>query len=188
MIGRKSFSRRSSRIFGSTFVTSPTNPMSPPSVCFLRHFSRPPSLPLIPTAFTPRDSTMATSSLFTFARTISAISIVSLSVTRRPLINFGSIPTLPTQRLISLPPPWTMIGLNPTNLRRVTSWMTLAFNSSSTMALPPYFTTITLRLNLWIYGRASISTSALSRYFCIAFSIFWSPVFSFLSVCCICIL
>ena len=40
------------------------------------------------------------------------------------------------------------------------------------VGMEPHFTTITLRLNLWIYGRASISTSALSRYFCIAFSIF----------------
>ena len=46
-----------------------------------------------------------TSSLFTLARTISAISMVSLSVTRRPFTKRGSMPTLPTQRLISLPPP-----------------------------------------------------------------------------------
>ena len=51
------------------------------------------------------EETMVTRLLFTLFSTISAISIVSSSVTRRPLTNFASFPTLPTQRLISLPPP-----------------------------------------------------------------------------------
>ena len=82
--------------------------------------------------------------------TISAISMVSSSVTRRPLMKWGSIPTLPTQRLISLPPPCTMMGLKPQSFRRVTSWITRSFKLSSTMALPPYFTTMIFRLNRWI--------------------------------------
>ena len=69
-------------------------PISSPLESFLWHWRRPPSFPLMPTACTPRDSTSVTSSLFTFARTISAISIVSLSVTRSPLTKRGSIPTL----------------------------------------------------------------------------------------------
>ena len=95
-------------------------------------------------------STSCTRLLFTRPRTISAISIVSASVTRSPLINSASFPTFPTHLLISLPPPCTMIGLNPHSFRSVTSSITLRFRLSSTMALPPYFTTMILRLKRWI--------------------------------------
>ena len=78
---------------------------------------------------------------------ISAISIVGSSVTLSPFTNFGSMPDLATQRLISLPPPCTIIGLKPTSFKRTTSSMTFFLSASSTIALPPYFTTITLRLN-----------------------------------------
>ena len=152
-----------------TDLISPTNPISSPLEYFFSTFRSAPSFPLIPIARTPSSSTIRTRFLFTLFRTISATSMVSSSVTRSPLINFGSMPTFPTQRLISFPPPWTMIGLNPVSFSRVTSLITFCCNSSSIMALPPYFTTIILRLKRWIYGSASISTSALSRYFCI----FW---------------
>ena len=141
--------------------------MSAPSDSFFSTFNNPPSFPLIPIARTPRDSTSCTRLLFTFPRTISATSIVSASVTRRPLINCGFIPAFSTHLLISFPPPCTIIGLNPTSFNKVTSSMTRLFRSSSTMALPPYFTTIIFRLNLCIYGSASISTSALLKNFCI---------------------
>ena len=150
MIGRKSFSKRSYKISAFTFLTSPTNPISCPSESFFSTWSRFPSFPLIPIARTPRLSTSCTRLLFTRPRTISAISIVSASVTRSPLINSASFPTFPTHLLISLPPPCTMIGLNPHSFRSVTSSITLRFRLSSTMALPPYFTTMILRLKRWI--------------------------------------
>ena len=122
-----------------------------------------PSLPLIPTALMPSSLTSCTRLLFTLFNTISAISMVGSSVTRRPLMKWGSIPTFPTQRLISFPPPWTIMGLKPTSFKSATSWITFFFNSSSIMALPPYLITTILRLKRWIYGRASIKTAA----FCI---------------------
>ena len=117
----------------------------------------------MPTALMPSSFTSCTRLLLTLFNTISAISMVGSSVTRRPLTKCGSMPTFPTQRLISLPPPCTMIGLNPTNFNSTTSWMTFFFNSSSTMALPPYFTTTIFRLKRCMYGSASMSTAA----FCI---------------------
>ena len=149
-IGRKSFSNRSCKIFGLTSVISPTNPMSCPFEYFFSTLSSPPSFPLIPIALTPSASTICTRDLLTLDNTISAISIVAASVFLSPLINSGSMPTFPTHLLISLPPPWTMIGLKPTNFNRVTSCITLFFNSSSTIALPPYLTTMILRLKRWI--------------------------------------
>ena len=131
---------------GSTLSTSPTKPISSPLESFLWHFNIMPSLPLMPTALMPSSFTSCTRLLFTLFNTISAISMVGSSVTRKPLIKCGSMPTFPTQRLISLPPPCTMIGLNPTNFNSTTSWMTFFFNSSSTMALPPYLITTILRL------------------------------------------
>ena len=73
--------------------------------------------------------------------------MVASSVTRRPFTNLASMPTFSTQRLISLPPPCTMIGLNPTSFKSVTSLMTFRCSSSLLMALPPYFTTIYFLLN-----------------------------------------
>ena len=156
---------RSFSILGSTLVTSPTKPMSWPSEYFFSTVSKPPSWPLIPAAFMPMACIFVTSSLLTLANTISASSMVSASVTRRPLTNLVSIPTLSTHLLISLPPPCTIMGLNPISFSSTTSSMTYSFNSSSIMALPPYFTTITFLLKRCIYGSASIKTSALSKYF-----------------------
>ena len=135
---------RSCKIFVSTDLISPTYPISRPSTYFFSTFSIPPSMPLIPAACTPRVCTLATRSLLTFPSTICAISIVSLSVTRSPPTNSVSLPALSTQRLISLPPPCTMMGLNPTSFSKTTSCMTSRFSSSSIIALPPYFTTIIL--------------------------------------------
>ena len=162
--GRKSFSRRSCKICASTFLISPTNPISSPLEYFFSTFRSPPSFPLIPMARTPCPSRSCTRLLFTFPSTISATSIVSSSVTRSPLINCGSLPIFSTHLLISFPPPCTMIGLKPTSFNKVTSSITFCFNASSVMALPPYFTTMIFRLKRWIYGSASISTFAFSRY------------------------
>ena len=150
MMGRKSFSSKSYMILGFTSSTSPTNPMSSPPAYFLRHLSIMPSLPLIPTALIPSSLTSWTRLLLTLLRTISAISMVGSSVTLSPFLNWASIPTLPTQRLISFPPPCTMMGLKPTSLRSTTSCITFFFSSSSTMALPPYLTTTIFLLKRWI--------------------------------------
>ena len=148
-------------ICGSTSVTSPTYPMSSPPEYFFLQRSIMPSLPLMPTALTPSSFTSCTRLLFTLLSTISAISMVGSSVTRRPPTKCGSMPTLPTQRLISLPPPWTMMGFKPISFNSTTSWMTCFFKFSSTMALPPYLTTTIFRLKRCMYGRASMSTAAL---------------------------
>ena len=137
-------------ICGSTLVISPTKPISSPLESFFSQRSSMPSLPLMPTAFTPSSLTSCTRLLLTLFKTISAISMVGSSVTRRPFTKCGSMPTLLTQRLISLPPPCTMIGLKPTSLSSTTSWITWCFKCSSTMALPPYLTTMILRLKRWI--------------------------------------
>ena len=143
-------------------MISPTKPISSPFEYFFFTFKSPPSLPLTPTACTPSSSTSVTRDLFTLFSTISAISIVSASVFLSPFTNTGSMPTFPTHLLISLPPPCTMIGLKPTSLRSVTSWITCFLSCSSTIADPPYFTTIIFLLNLCIYGSASMSTCAFS--------------------------
>ena len=136
--------------FGLTSLTSPTKPMSSPFESFFVTLRISPSLPLIPQASTPRFCTRETRLLLTRLSTISAISIVGTSVTRRPFTKCVSIPTLSTHLLISLPPPWTIIGLKPTSFKRTTSSITFFLSSSSTMALPPYLTTIILRLNFCI--------------------------------------
>ena len=107
-------------------------------------------MPLMPTAFTPSSSTMVTRFLLTRPRTISAISMVSSSVTRSPLTKAGSFPTFSTQRLMAFPPPCTMMGLKPTSFKRVTSLITFFCSSSLLMALPPYLTTIIFLLNFWM--------------------------------------
>ncbi len=149
-MGRKSFSKRSYNTLGFTSVISPTYPISFPSEYLFSTFKSPPSFPLIPTAFTPKTWTFCTRDLFTLFNTISAISMVAASVFRSPLINSGSIPDFSTHLLISFPPPWTIMGLKPTSFNKVTSSMTWRFKFSSSIALPPYFTTIIFLLNRWI--------------------------------------
>ena len=128
----------------STPTMSPTKPMSSPFEYFFTHFRRFPSLPEIPTALPPRLLMSCTRDLLTLFSTISAISMVSSSVTRSPFTKCGSIPTLLIHFEISLPPPWTMIGFRPTSFRIATSCMTCFFRFSSVIADPPYFTTTTL--------------------------------------------
>ena len=107
-------------------------------------------MPLMPTALTPSSSTMVTRFLLTRPRTISAISMVSSSVTRRPFTKEGSLPTFSTHLLMAFPPPCTMMGLKPTSFKSVTSLITFFCSSSLLMALPPYFTTMIFLLNFWM--------------------------------------
>ena len=104
----------------------------------------------MPMALEPSSDTMVTRSLEILPRTISAISMVSGSVTRRPLMNCASLPLFLTQVEIALPPPWTMMGLKPTSFKSVTSRMTSFCSQGSDMADPPYLTTMILRLKVWI--------------------------------------
>ena len=145
--GTKSLSISVSINSVSTLVTSPTYPISFPPDSFFFTFRVAPSFPLMPAARTPSLSMYWTRPLFTFPRTISAISMVLSSVTRSPFTNWGSPPESFTHLLISLPPPCTMIGLKPTSFNNATSLITLFFRWLSVMALPPYFTTIFFPLN-----------------------------------------
>ena len=143
-------------------MISPTYPKSAPSAVFFLTFKSPPSFPLMPIALLPSFSTFWTRDLFILFKTISTISMVKPSVYLRPFINLGSTPNLPTQDDISLPPPWTMIGLNPTSFRSTTSFITLSLSSSSTIQLPPYLMIIIFLLKCCMYGKASRSVLALS--------------------------
>mmetsp|Transcript_2780 Transcript_2780/g.10657 ORF Transcript_2780/g.10657 Transcript_2780/m.10657 type:complete len:214 (-) Transcript_2780:390-1031(-) len=103
----------------STEVTSPTNPHSGSRILPLNVF---PSLPQIPTALPPATFINETKLLLTLpTNTISTISIVSASVTRKPFLNLGSMPTLVSQVFISGPPPCTKMGRIPTVLSNTKS-------------------------------------------------------------------
>ena len=103
---------------------SPTYPKSTsiswsPTCTFLRPvfsaMTNPPSFPEIPTPFAPFLAIIETMVLLILpARTIWAISKVSLSVTRRPPTNFGSFPTAFIFSVISGPPPCTRTTRMPT--------------------------------------------------------------------------
>mmetsp|Transcript_7377 Transcript_7377/g.29091 ORF Transcript_7377/g.29091 Transcript_7377/m.29091 type:complete len:254 (-) Transcript_7377:233-994(-) len=140
----------------STEVTSPTKPNSGFLILPRRVL---PSLPHMPTARPPAQLMRDTNDLFTLpTRTISTISIVAASVTRRPLRNLGSMPTFLSQPLISGPPPCTRMGLMPTVERRTRSLMTRSLRDSSVIAAPPYLTTTVCPANRCRYGSASAST------------------------------
>ena len=131
----------------STLVTSPTKPHSG-SRTFPRNVL--PSLPQTPTARPPAVLMSDTRDLFTLpTSTISTISIVSASVTRRPFLKTGSMPTLASHWLISGPPPWTRMGRMPTVLRRTRSLMTRSLRPSLVIAAPPYLTTIVWPAKRW---------------------------------------
>mmetsp|Transcript_5916 Transcript_5916/g.25141 ORF Transcript_5916/g.25141 Transcript_5916/m.25141 type:complete len:235 (-) Transcript_5916:398-1102(-) len=103
----------------STLVTSPTKPHSGSRIFPRSVF---PSLPHTPTARPPAQLMSDTSDLFTLpTNTISTISIVSASVTRRPFLNTGSMPTFVSHWLISGPPPCTKMGRMPTVLSNTRS-------------------------------------------------------------------
>ena len=70
--------------------------------------------------------------------------IVSSSVTRMPWMNCDSFPSFFRTAPIWGPPPWTTTGLIPMYFIMTMSMAKSLFNSSSTMAWPPYLTTIVL--------------------------------------------
>ena len=77
-------------------------------------------------------------------KTISIISIVSSSVTLKPLMNFDSLPSFSIDLEISGPPPCTMRGFIPTYFNKTVSRAVDDFASSSTIACPPYLINIFL--------------------------------------------
>mmetsp|Transcript_62273 Transcript_62273/g.197166 ORF Transcript_62273/g.197166 Transcript_62273/m.197166 type:complete len:312 (+) Transcript_62273:382-1317(+) len=76
-------------------------------------------------------------------------SMVASSVTRSPFLNLASMPSFPSQVLISGPPPCTSTGLIPTSDIRTRSLTTPAFRVGSFIAAPPYLITIVLLWNLF---------------------------------------
>ena len=75
------------------------------------------------------------------ARTISTISMVGASVTRRPFTKVLLMPTRSSILLICGPPPWTTMGFMPTCFISTMSRATRSPSLGSVMAWPPYFTT-----------------------------------------------
>ena len=101
-----------------------------------------PSLPQMPTAMPPHSLMSATIALLIEpARTISTISMVAASVTRRPFTKVLLSPTRSSILLICGPPPWTTMGFMPTCFISTTSRATRSPSFGSVMAWPPYFTT-----------------------------------------------
>mmetsp|Transcript_122560 Transcript_122560/g.341580 ORF Transcript_122560/g.341580 Transcript_122560/m.341580 type:complete len:299 (+) Transcript_122560:107-1003(+) len=144
---------------GFTPVTSPTKPSS--SLSTRLACKRPPSTPLRPTAPTPAAPIVATMVLFTLPiKTIATTSMVAASVTRKPPTNFGSMPTLASQELISGPPPCTSTGLRPRVRRRAMS--RIVRSGEVTIAAPPYLITTTAPAKRASPGKLSASARARS--------------------------
>ena len=122
-----------------------------------------PSLPESPIAVPPWALIAVTICLLMRPeRTISTISTVSRSVTRRPSTKELLILRRSSMAPICGPPPCTTTGLMPTCLISTTSRANVSANSLSPMAWPPYLMTKVLPLCRRIYGRASESVRATS--------------------------
>mmetsp|Transcript_62274 Transcript_62274/g.197181 ORF Transcript_62274/g.197181 Transcript_62274/m.197181 type:complete len:244 (+) Transcript_62274:512-1243(+) len=146
--GMMSWSTRILTMVGSMAVTSPTYPRS--TLLVWRARMSCPSFPHRPTAVPPSELISVTRDLFTFpTSTISTTSMVASSVTRSPFLNLASMPSFPSQVLISGPPPCTSTGLIPTSDIRTRSLTTPAFRVGSFIAAPPYLITIVLLWNLF---------------------------------------
>ena len=140
---------RGASTLGSTDSTSPTRPLAPS--CQGRARTSLPSLPESPTARPPTWFRPFTICLLTRpTSTISTTSMVSASVTRRPLLKRGSIANRLSHWLISGPPPWTTTGWTPTQASKARSRNTASRRSFRTMAAPPYFTTTRSPEKRWI--------------------------------------
>ena len=74
--------------------------------------------------------------------TISTTDMVASSVTRRPSRNSGCTSSLSSILLIWGPPPWTTIGFRPHTFSITMSRANCCASFGSTMAWPPYFTTM----------------------------------------------
>ena len=145
--GIRPASMRSSTAAGSTSSTSPTSPTSISSpattAARCRARSNPPSSPDNPTAKGPCALTSPTSSRPTCpTSTIRTTSMVSGLVTRRPPRNSEAIPSRSSIAEIWGPPPCTTTGFSPADRRNTMSWANACLSSSSTMAFPPYLTTM----------------------------------------------
>src|SRR6478609_8170717 len=92
--------------------------------------------------------------------TMRATSSVSSSVTRSPSRNSVSLPSLASSSPIWGPPPCTTTGFRPMARSSTMSAANECARASSTMALPPYFTTTVLPENAWMYGSASTRIAA----------------------------
>ena len=104
--------------------------------------TRSPSLPDRPMARPPASLTQVTISLLILPEsTISTMSMVSASVTRRPSMKVLLIFIRSSRRPICGPPPCTTIGLMPTRFKSTTSRANCIARSGSPIAWPPYFTT-----------------------------------------------
>ncbi len=101
-----------------------------------------PSLPQSPIALPPSALMKPTICLLMEPQsTISTISIVGLSVTRRPFENCDWMPSFFSMAPICGPPPWTTTGFTPDCSSMTMSRANLRAVASSPMAWPPYFTT-----------------------------------------------
>ena len=151
--GMMSLRSSASSTIGLIAATSPTMPMSSsspaaapgPLMRILRARMSSPSLPDKPTACPPWRLIRLTISLLVFpTRTISTTSMVAGSVTRMPRTKRDGMPSCCNMAPICGPPPCTTTGFMPTNFSSTMSWAKLLFSASSTMAWPPYLTTIVL--------------------------------------------
>ena len=79
-----------------------------------------------------------------------AMSTVSASVTRWPSRNSGTLPSRSIRSLICGPPPCTTTGRRPTERISTMSSANEVASDGSTMALPPYFTTIVRSRKRWM--------------------------------------
>ena len=78
------------------------------------------------------------------ASTISTTSMVFASVTRFPSMKVDWMPIWSRTELICGPPPWTTTTWMPMYWNRMICRAKSFLSSGSTMACPPYFTTILL--------------------------------------------
>ena len=121
-----------------------------------------PSTPEMPTALWPYSLRAHTSCWLTLpTNTSCTASIVASSVTRSPSTKRVWTPRRARRALIALPPPCTNTTRMPMSLSSSRSPTTCRMRRGSSMADPPYFTTM-VRPFIWcIQGRASVRTSAL---------------------------
>ncbi len=142
----------SRRLSSSSVRTAPGSPTCPrltsvpsSSTCILRFaVTILSSLPESPTARPPASVIeLAICLLMLPHSTISAASIVALSVTRSPATNSLLISSFFSMALICGPPPWTTTTRTPSDCMSAQSAANDFESSGSVMACPPYLTTTT---------------------------------------------
>ena len=126
---------------GSLAAISPTKPRSG-AVRFLRARKIRPSPPERPTAGWPSAPSAATRPLFTRpAKTISAASRVSASVTRRPSMNSLCLPSAFSVRVNCTPPPCTTATWLPSRTRSAMARVQPSSSDGVSRPAPPNLTT-----------------------------------------------